>query len=119
MTGIKKYHFEIGLPKGFNGAMGVIPLEYTKHALEAAENDRYGKIKLPKEIDTNRAKVIEVEMRGREVLKVLYRVKCTKGLDLLVACMPMSDCFKVRTVWLNLASDAHGTLDASKYEKIA
>lgn len=36
-------------------------LVYSKHALGAAENDRYGKIKLPKYIRVYKKEIIEIE----------------------------------------------------------
>lgn len=109
------YHFQIGFPKGVLTACraGIVRPKYLRHALAASQDDRYGKINLPETFNTNKAKVIEVEMKGpRYVCKVVYRVRHCDEYDLIVVMNP--DC-TVRTVWLNSRKDKHSTLDYSRY----
>jgi len=108
------YHFEIGFPKGLETKFGVIEVTYKRHALNAAETDRYGRIDLPRTINTDTAKAIEVEVINRQVVKIVYRTKYNDDFDLILV---LSRDASVRTVWLNSVNDKHKTLDRSKYDK--
>ena len=112
------YHFQVGFPRDFNARVGVVDLQYTQHALEAASKDRYGLIKLPKILNTHDALCIEVELDGAEVIKLVYRQSYSPDLDLCFAVSPARGHFKVRTAWLNSKADKHKTLDVTKYEKV-
>lgn len=109
------YHKDIGFPKGFNAQVGTRMLIYTKHAKNAALNDRYGVINLPKYVDTKNAQIIEAEVAGKIVTKLVYRVSYSKDLDLSIAVIPVDDKFLVKTVWLNKRTDIHKTLNRSVY----
>lgn len=109
------YHFEVGFPSGFTGKVGIVPIRTTAHARNAAENDRYGKFQIPAEIDTNKALVIEAEIYGATISKIVYRVKYNDTTDLIMVCIPERGYFTLKTVWGNLASDKHKTLDRSRY----
>lgn len=106
------YHFELGFPKGLKTKFGVVPVTYTRHAKQASMNDRYGRIDLPKTINTSKAKAIEVEIKKGAVTKIVYRTKYNTECDLI---MVMSRDCSIRTVWLNKREDKHTTLDESKY----
>jgi hypothetical protein len=112
------YHYITGLPKGFNGNVGTVPLQYTAHANAAARNDRYGLVTLPRVIDTKQAQVIEVGLDSGRVSKIVYRVKYSQTLDLVLVVVPYSATFIVKTVWLNSKADQHETLDVQKYKKV-
>lgn len=109
----KLFHFEIGFPKGLNTKLGVLKLTYTKHALRAANNDRYGYINLPDAINTNNAKAIEVEITGHHVTKIVYRIDYNEKHDLVLV---VGEACRVYTVWLNEKNDTHKTLDRTKYD---
>jgi hypothetical protein len=111
------YHFELGIPKSARTKIGNIPLRYSAHALNAAQDDRNGQIALPVRLNTNDAQVIEVEMRGSETLKVVYRVPYNKDFDLVLVVIPYNGMTK--TVWLNSKKDLHRTLDKSRYAQVA
>lgn len=90
-------------------------LTYSNHALNAAQDDRYGYINLPSYIDTNTAKVIEIEIvQDRFLSKVVYRISYSKTHDLVIVVIP--ERWFVKTVWLNAKSDKHQTLNRSRYE---
>lgn len=110
------YHFELGIPKTAKTKIGNIPLKYSNHAKNAAQDDRNGQITLPVRLDTNSAQVIEVEMCGTETVKVVYRVPYNKDFDLVLVVMPRDGFTK--TVWLNSNKDLHKTLQAHRYSKI-
>lgn len=111
----KLYHSELGIPPNAKTNHGQFLLDYSNHALEAAQDDRYGNIiNLPKSLDTSKAQVIEVEMSGNKTTKVVYRIPYDEQHDLALVVIP--DRRYVKTVWLNKNTDVHNTLDASKYD---
>ena len=99
------YHFKLGFPKGFISRIGRIQLDYSRHAVDAAQSDRYGSLKLPTYIDTDKAICIEAEILDKSVLKLVYRISYTNTLDLIVVVVPHGLGFKVKTVWANLISE--------------
>jgi DNA polymerase/3'-5' exonuclease PolX len=113
------YHYTLGFPKGFNPDVGTIPLKYTRHAVEASQNDKYGPIKLPGALDTGAAKCIEVYLDGGRVQKLVYRMPQLGPCDLVLVVVPDGGAFKVLTVWKNLKSDQHETLQVGKYTRAA
>jgi len=113
------YHKDIGLPK-VSLPTGQFTLDYSSHAREEAVVDRYGNIKLPRVIDTSKAEVIEVETdTSGKVSKVLYRMQLDERRDICMPVIPRGLKLFVKTVWVNLRSDRHKTLDRSKYAKPA
>jgi len=97
-------------------------LRYTNHAINAAQDDRYGVIDLSKIQNPLRIEqddIIEVERDDRTggVVKVLIR----KGYDairdvvLAVSGSGVPGEGVVRTVWFNQKDDTHGTLNTSRY----
>lgn len=111
---VKVYHKDIGFP---NLPMRdtLITLTYSKHALREADNDRYGKIKLPRQVMLKRENLIEIQMNGPKVVCLVTRQPYSKEHDLVIV-LNTGDNF-VRTVWLNRVDDLHETLDESKYTK--
>lgn len=102
------------MPK-INTKFGVIDLNYSNHALQAANNDRYGNIDLPDSVDTNKAKLIELEVvNNRYLSKIVYRMEYDSEYDICIVIIP--ERWFVKTVWLNRKSDKHRTLDRSKYQ---
>lgn len=108
------YHFQVGFPKAVVYIHGVLDLTYSRHALEARLNDRYGVVLLPKQLDVETAKLIEIEVEGNVVVKAVYRIPLNAECDLVL--VVGRDGF-VRTVWLNRNNDVHRTLDRSKYRR--
>ena len=112
------YHKDLGLPTMWKTDWGVLGLKYSKHAQQAAEDDRYGFIDLPRRLDTSRAEVIEIELDEDECLdKILYRTRYNAEYDICIAVRPLTR--EVKTVWLNKRNDTHQTLDLTKYQKVA
>lgn len=105
------YHKDVFLPAIFK-ASGFLRLRYSQHALRAAEDDRYGKIQLPDVIQQEKLSLIEVEAYGRQVLKRVYRTRLDEQRDIVLVVQP--DGF-VRTVWINLRTDKHGSLCRDRY----
>jgi len=92
-----------------------MPLRYGRHALEAAENDRYGNLTefLPPTVNPSECKVVEVEFTGLRMTKLVLRKVLGTGLDLVLVMLP-ADGF-VKTVWANETGDLHKTLNQAKY----
>lgn len=116
----KLYHSEIGIPESVRRQVpsGVYALEYSKHAIEASESERYGKIPLVELIDTTNKNIniIEVEMTNNSITKILYRCKLNEKFDLCIAVNPLR--WIVKTVWLNCVTDKHKTLNKALYDTI-
>jgi hypothetical protein len=109
------YHKDVGFPKGLNGNVGVVSLRYSHHALEAAANDRYGRIVLPETLDTNKATLIEVEVWAGRVTKAVYRTTADYQKDLILVIIPENNGGFVKTVWCNLKTDKHKSLRKHLY----
>lgn len=107
----KLYHTDIYIPDDIVVRYGLVNLTYTKHAQDEAAKD---KIVLPKRLDTNKAKVIEVELWGQQVVKVLYRISYNCFYELVIAIIPGDN--KVKTVCLNHRGDKHFSLKKDMYE---
>jgi len=112
------YHKDVYIPKDLLVKLSVsrAPLTWSKHAILAAKNDRYGDIKLLTDISFKSSDVIEVELVGREVVKVLVRLPYDDLRDVMYA---IGRGGVVKTVWLNLKSDKHKSLDKTKYERVS
>lgn len=111
------YHTNLGLPvKADKLKIGEIKLEYSIHAKQAALNDKYGQIKLPEVLNTNKSECIEVEILCGRINKLVFRTNYTNCLDLIIV---LGSSGTVKTVWLNLKTDTHKTLDRTKYQRVA
>lgn len=108
------YHADVFMPE-LNLPKGTFPLTYSNHALRAAKDDRYGMIPLLTGINTEKAKVVEVETEGNKPVKILYRVFGNGDCDTLLA-VRLPD-WLVKTVWRNKKNDNHASLNTSRYCK--
>lgn len=114
ITGNKLYHAEIGFPSDIKLPTGVMKLKYSSHAMQQSKSDRYGVINLPESIDFDKAYIFEIEVdSSNKVIKAVCRVEYDDDKDLILVIIP--DQKMVKTVWFNKKSDAHRTLNASKY----
>lgn len=131
------YHKEIGFPRNFKAPAGVLGLKYTRHAEQAALDDRYGEIIKPARLTTANYDIVELGVQDNRVSKIVYRgpARCTEchysqtapadctheKKDIILVVMPPQGAgtseWVVKTVWTNLNSDKHRTLDESKYAK--
>ncbi|PNG50164.1 hypothetical protein WDL1P1_00203 (plasmid) [Variovorax sp. WDL1] len=96
------------------------PLRYTRHALNEANSDRYGKVTLLHAFIPEQATLIETEAedgpdgRNSRVVKQLWRCPMDEYRDLVMALLPGG---VVKTVWVNLRSDKHRTLNKARYAR--
>lgn len=112
---MKLYHYQVFMPK-LNMPTGIIELDYSGHALRESKKDRYGHIKLPQIINTDKNNVTPIEVETEDdgtVNKVVYRLPLDNTRDLCVVVLVATG--RVKTVWVNLKSDQHKTLDARRY----
>lgn len=112
------YHNEVFFPEKVKNALpkGNIHLAYTQHARQACLNDRYGSIIGPTSIDASKGYVFEAEVIDGKLVKFAVRMSydATRDITLVVGC---GRNYFVKTLWLNLKTDKHRTLDKNKYAK--
>lgn len=110
------YHKDIRLPEGFALPARTVALSWTRHACHALTTDRYGMIPKFEHIDLRLKEVIEVELDGKRVVKVVVRGDLDGINDIVYVLIPNgSNPWTVKTVWINEKNDDHKTLDRSKY----
>lgn len=110
------YHKDIGFPDDVNlprGFSPVVHLRYGGHAREESLVDKYGKLELPRAIDVRKVELFEIGVTGNVVTKMAVRLSYDEKKDLVIVFKP-SDGF-VKTVWANLKTDQHKTLNRAKY----
>lgn len=114
------YHIDTGIPFNIN-LPAELNLYFSNHALHAAENDRYGKIKLSSIISTKGAKVVEVETNDQnQPIKMVVRLPYDHKRDVVYVInlvRPINGSLVVRTVWFNEKTDTHKTLNRSNYAR--
>lgn len=104
------YHRDVWMPFQIGYAA---MLRYSNHARREATSDRYGHLNLPATINTQQAEVIEVEVVNGKFHKALFRMSHDTRRDICL--VVLLETGTVKTVWCNLRTDAHRTLDRSKY----
>ena len=112
------YHADVFMPRKIKNmipAKAIRPV-YSRHAIDASNTDRYGRLALPDTIDLSKATLIEVEKYNTGMVKIVIRVKLNDTIDLCLAIIPQG--WIVKTVWANEVGDSHGTLDRSRYVKL-
>lgn len=113
------YHKDVYIPEDIKyklNALSPVQLIYSRHAILAAQDDKYLSqgIKLVKEITFTYKNVIELELTAAGIVKLVVRLSYNKDLDITYV---IGKGGLVRTVWLNLKTDLHKTLDHTKYTK--
>lgn len=90
---------------------------YGSHARAESMTDRYGKILLPLHLQIAEKDVFEVELDSFGTLvKFLVRVYLDQTRDLIMVLCPRDEgTLFCRTVWANLRTDKHKSLQKSKY----
>src|ERR1700690_1486896 len=111
-TRMELYHFEIGFPSWFKAPTATVKPEYGSHSRKEALTDRYGNITLPETMDLGQSKVIGLGVEGNKVVKMVVRGQLDSTRDI---CVVLTNTGFVKTVWVNLRSDTHKTLDRTKY----
>ena len=112
------YHAEVYMPASVLNLVptGIVEPFYSGHAVKAANDDRYGKAVLDIQIDLKSAKLIEVEVENGKLVKYVVRCNYDAARDIIyVLCPRPRRMAFVKTVWFNLKTDKHRTLDKNKY----
>jgi hypothetical protein len=114
------YHRQLGPLPGRGHWHGSIELVYSEHAIKAASEDRYGPLPRFGCVEFDAAlDVVEVTMENGEPVKAVLRIPVDDRLDVVyVLLRPEAGRALVKTMWGNLGSDAHSTLDKSKYVRL-
>lgn len=110
------YHAEVGLPERYRHPACRVVLQYSLHALREARRDRYGMLDLPDYVNLANYETVEVEITRERVSKIVVRGPMDDERDLVLVIIPKAGKpWFVKTVWVNLKSDSHKTLDRSRY----
>lgn len=110
------YHVDVYLPPTFIAPTHIVAPKYSRHAQDAANTDRYGKMMLPKTVNLAKCQVVEIGIENGKVVKILVRGQYNSDLDLCMVFIPNSGReWFVKTVWFNERTDDHRTLNISKY----
>jgi hypothetical protein len=95
-----------------------MPLRYSIHAQQEFLRDRYNSKQdavLPDSHTIAQTEVVEMEIIGGWAKKIVIRFSLDAHRDWVMALIPREDGWMVKTVWINLKSDKHRTLDRSRY----
>lgn len=100
-------------------SVGFLPLRYTRHALTEALNDRYGMLAVasfPTAFTfASGWSLVEAEVNSSGALvKFVVRRAVDKTRSLVMVILADGT---VKTLWTNLNSDTHVTLDSSKFSR--
>jgi hypothetical protein len=108
------FHKDVFMPASAKSPVYEGKLKYSFHAIRASQNDRFGNIPLPESFTVANAELIESELSddGSVALKQVWRQPLDDKRDLVMAITREGT---VKTVWVNLKSDKHRTLQADKY----
>jgi hypothetical protein len=110
------YHKDVFMPSSVKSLEGkTFALRFSRHAMNACLNDRYGQILPPRNLTARVSEIIEIETQGNQIVKFVSRIAYNAQFDLMIVVMPDGFFGFVKTVWLNARTDSHKTLDRSKY----
>lgn len=111
------FHVDVFFPSYLDKIIpkGEIKLAYSQHAIREAQVDKYGLITLPAKLNIDNGRVIEVDDTKKKIV-VRYSWDNRRDVTFVVApCRRDKNRWYLVTVWSNLKSDKHKTLDKSKY----
>ena len=122
------YHKQVFWPKGvlskFEGKTW--NLKFGTHAKNSCYTDRYGFIIPPMTITFHENDAFEMEVNNGIVVKVVIRQPYTGKthnniqLDVIFVIIPpeIGNIAFVKTLWFNVSTDKHYTLDKTKYSTV-
>jgi hypothetical protein len=112
------YHYQIGFPTNMERRTGTINVTYSNHAKDAARNDRYGQARLAAVVNLDAARLIEAEVNAAGTLvKGVYRMQYDSQRDIVLVLLFDGRGAFAKTVWFNLRTDKHSTLQAWRYAR--
>lgn len=109
------YHADIFIPEWFEAPTERATLTYSRHALYAMNNDRYGAIPMFRTIPLSVFTLIELGVREDKVSKIVVRGRYDETRDVVFVLIPRDGDYFVKTVWFNLRTDSHKTLNRNRY----
>lgn len=109
------YHADIFIPEWFTMPTERVRLEWSQHARKAAWEERYGRIPTFQTIPLSQFSLIELGVRDGAVSKIVVRGHYDSARDVIFVLCPEDTHYFVKTVWMNLRSDEHKSLDRSRY----
>lgn len=109
------YHPEVYFPDWFVAPQERVALKWSKHATYARVDDRYGVIPAFKTIPLSMFSVVEFAASGENVTKLVVRGKFDETRDVVFVLIPGRKHYFVKTVWFNLRTDEHKTLNRKRY----
>lgn len=87
------------------------PVTYTRHAKERA----LGKgVTLSKSIYISAGDIVELELDGRRLTKLVVRQAMNASVDRVMVLVPNGDGWTCVTVWTNHKNDTHATLNRAR-----
>lgn len=113
------YHPEVYLPK-CNPPRGHVRVSYTGHAKRASQDDRYGYVPTPHILDLTNFRLVELAQEDGRDTKYVMRGPLDDERDVVYVLRYSIGSRGIRnyyvvTLWVNLNTDQHRTLDRSKY----
>ena len=109
------YHSEIFIPEWFVMPTERATLRWGKHARHAAWEERYGRIPTFESIPLSQFSLIELGVQNGKVSKIVVRGHYDERRDVIFVLVPDDGYYFVKTVWSNLRTDKHKSLDRSRY----
>ncbi len=112
------YHRDAyGFPKNVRIPSGTFALTLSQHALQEARTDRYGAITLGlmPQVNIREQDIFEIEVTRGVVTKITVRIPYDARRDIIFALIPQTNV--VKTIWSNLKTDIHKTLQKNKYAR--
>jgi hypothetical protein len=113
------YHKDVFLPRRIKGMVpaGIKAIQYSNHALQESKLDKYGQLPLPVMLDFATTEIVEITTDGDKAHKIVVRHSLKDSRHLCLVLIP-TECKRTwlaKTVWCNLATDNHDTLNKSNY----
>lgn len=87
------------------------PVTYTRHAKDRALTKG---VTLSKSIYISAGDVVELELDGRRLTKLVVRQSMTERVDRVLVLMPNGEGWTCVTVWTNHKNDNHATLNRTR-----
>ncbi len=113
------FHREVYMPadirEQFHGR--TFRLAVSGHARVAARSDRYGVLSIPETVTVEGGAIVEAEASESAIEKIVVRTSYDATRDAVYVLIPDGPVATLKTVWFNLKSDRHKTLDKKNYAR--
>jgi hypothetical protein len=116
---MKTYNKAIFMPKDKLACVlgKTFALEFSSHAIEETEKDKFGRFQTYKKLTITEKNVIELSLDDTlNVCKLLVRTAYNAFNEVCYVIVPLGDKAMVKTCWLMRKNDNHKSLDKSLYE---